>query len=55
MDFIFPEQTAPTETLADEETGEIKQTVEHYRQGEHHYKIVHTVSNGEWQSEVVNE
>ena len=39
--FIIPEQTRETDFITDPETGEVIKTIEHYRQGDHYYDIVH--------------
>lgn len=38
--FIVPEQTAPDEVVVNPDTGETEYVIEHYRQGDHRYRIV---------------
>lgn len=40
-DFIKPEQVAETEYVVDESTGEVIREIEHFRQGDRYYRIVH--------------
>ena len=44
MAFIRPVQTAPTDTVIDETTGEVIQYIEHYAQGDRRYRIVHDIA-----------
>ena len=44
MAFIRPVQTAPTDTVIDETTGEVIQYIEHYPQGDRRYRIVHDIA-----------
>ena len=44
MAFIRPVQTAPTDTVIDETTGEVIQCIEHYAQGDRRYRIVHDIA-----------
>lgn len=41
MAFEVPVQTAPDETVVNPETGETEYVIEHFRQGDHYYRIVH--------------
>ena len=43
-DRIIPEHTAPTEYTVDPETGETTLIIEHFRQGENRYRIVHSLA-----------
>ena len=45
MSFIKPEQTAPADSVTDPETGETVIVVEHFRQGDHRYRIVHNLAD----------
>ena len=44
MAFIRPVQTAPTDTVIDETTGDVIQYIEHYAQGDRRYRIVHDIA-----------
>ena len=43
MSFIKPVRSAPTETVEDAQTGEPVQVIEHFSQGDSHYRIVHNL------------
>ena len=45
MSFIVPEMTAPADCVTDPETGETTIIIEHFRQGEHRYRIVHNLAD----------